>query len=41
MQYLPNRIFLLAVYGIDTNSEIGTLTVTVEALEALMDLYND
>lgn len=34
-------ICLLAVYDIETDSEIGTLKVTVEALEALLDLYGD
>jgi len=29
------------LYDINSDSEIGTLTVTVEALEALLDLYND
>ncbi|XP_078365018.1 protein fantom-like isoform X2 [Oculina patagonica] len=31
----------IELYDIESNSEIGTLTVTVEALEALLDLYND
>ena len=38
-QFSP--IYLFAVYDIESDSEIGTLTVTVEALEALLDLYND
>lgn len=33
---------LIAVYDIDSDeTKIGTLTVTVEASEALLDLYND
>ena len=35
------QIYLFAVYDINSDSEIGTLTVTVEALEALLDLYKD
>ena len=34
-------ICLFTVYDIESNSEIGVLTVTVEALEALYGLYND
>lgn len=33
---------LIAVYDIESDeTKIGTLTVTVEASEALLDLYND
>ncbi|XP_020602821.1 protein fantom-like isoform X2 [Orbicella faveolata] len=31
----------IELYDIESNSEIGTLTVTVEALQALLGLYND
>lgn len=41
MHYNFPQIYLFAVYDINSDSEIGTLTVTVEALEALLDLYND
>ena len=40
MLYL-SPICLFAVYDIESNSEIGVLTVTVEAVEALRGLYND
>ena len=33
---------LIAVYDVESDqTKIGTLTVTVEASEALLDLYND
>ena len=40
MLYL-SPICLFAVYDIESNSAIGVLTVTVEAVEALRGLYND